>query len=176
MTDRVLFVLTFAAALGSGLIGGVFFGFSSFIMAALARLPSAQGIAAMQSINVVVINRVFLTAFVGTAGVCAVLTASALFLRHRPGAAYVLAGSLLYIVGTFIVTMALNVPRNDALAVVDPASAEGARLWADYVVNWTRWNHVRTAAAVAAAASLTVALWISGAASYSSVFATRMVR
>jgi uncharacterized membrane protein len=176
MTDRVLFVLTFAAALGSGLIGGVFFGFSSFIMAALARLPSAQGIAAMQSINVVVINRVFLTAFVRTAGVCAVLTASALFLRHRPGAAYVLAGSLLYIVGTFIVTMALNVPRNDALAVVDPASAEGARLWADYVVNWTRWNHVRTAAAVAAAASLTVALWMSGAASYSSVFATRMVR
>ena len=63
-----------------------------------------------------------------------------------------------HVVGTFGVTLVFNVPRNDALAVVDPASAEGARLWAGYVRIWTAWNHVRTVAAVAAAAALTVAL------------------
>ena len=36
-------------------------------MKALSRLPSAEGIAAMQSINVVVLNRSFLGAFIGTA-------------------------------------------------------------------------------------------------------------
>jgi uncharacterized membrane protein len=77
---------------------------------------------------------------------------------HQPGSAYLLAGSLLYIVGAFLVTMVFNVPRNNALAAVDPASAEGARLWAGYVTRWTAWNHVRTAAALAAATSLTIAL------------------
>lgn len=48
-----------AALLGAALIGGVFFAFSSFIMKALARLPSAEGVAAMQSINAVVLNRSF---------------------------------------------------------------------------------------------------------------------
>jgi uncharacterized membrane protein len=53
--------------------------------------------------------------------------------------------------------MAKNVPRNDALARVDPASDEGARVWAGYVASWTAWNHVRTAAAAAAAAAFTLA-------------------
>ena len=54
------FALAFAAARGSGVVGGVFFAFSSFVMAALARRPAHEGIAAMQSINVVVLNRSFL--------------------------------------------------------------------------------------------------------------------
>jgi uncharacterized membrane protein len=47
------------ALLGSALIGGIFFAFSSFVMKALARVPSPEGIAAMQSINVVVLNPSF---------------------------------------------------------------------------------------------------------------------
>src|SRR5687768_13749063 len=59
--------LTLLTALGSGLIGGVFFAFSTFVMRALARLPAAAGIAAMQGINVAVINPWFLVPFLGTA-------------------------------------------------------------------------------------------------------------
>ena len=44
-------LLTFIAALGSGLVAGIFFAFSNFVMKALARVPPAQGVAAMQSIN-----------------------------------------------------------------------------------------------------------------------------
>jgi uncharacterized membrane protein len=155
------FVLTFLSALGCGLIAGVFFAFSTFVMNALARLPPAQGIAAMQSINVAVINPWFMGPFLGTAAACVVLAGSSLFAWHKPGAVYLLVGSLLYLAGTLLVTMVCNVPQNDALAAVDPASAEGARLWAGYLTSWTAWNHVRTAAALAAAAAFTFALCLS---------------
>jgi hypothetical protein len=52
--DQLLFPLTLAAALGCGLMAGLFFAFSVAVMKALARLPSAEGIDAMQSINVAI--------------------------------------------------------------------------------------------------------------------------
>ena len=158
MIDRLLFALTIFSALGCGLIAGVFFAFSSFVMNALGRLPSVQGIAAMQSINVVVINPLFMAAFLGTAAACFILAVSSLLKWREPGAAYVLAGSLLYLAGVILVTMVFNVPRNDALAAVAPASAEGASLWTNYLSGWTAWNHVRTAASLVAVALLTIAL------------------
>jgi uncharacterized membrane protein len=127
-------------------------------MKALDRNPAAQGIAAMQSINVVVLNPLFLGVFLGAAAGCILLAIAALLQWHRPGAPYILAGSLLYVVGTVLVTRVFNVPRNNALASVDPASTDAARLWADYVKSWTNWNHVRTIAAMAAAASLIMSI------------------
>lgn len=50
------------------------------------------------------------------------------------------------------------VPLNDALAIAKPDNTDGASLWASYLTNWTIWNHVRTIAALAAAALLTIAL------------------
>jgi uncharacterized membrane protein len=144
-------------ALGCGLMAGFFFAFSICVMKALGALPPAQGIAAMQSINVAVINRWFLTPFFGVAVTCAFLGIAALMQRHEPGAAYILAGSVLYLAGTLLVTMIFNVPRNNALARVPADSPEGAALWMDYLVGWTRWNHVRTVAALLAAACFTVA-------------------
>lgn len=69
--------LSFAAVIGSGLMAGLFFVFSVCIMQALSRLPPEQGIAAMNAINVVIQNPLFLTAFMGTAllGLVLVLTA-----------------------------------------------------------------------------------------------------
>ncbi len=158
MTDGFTPVLTLISAVGAGLVAGIFFAFSTFVMKALDRLPPAQGIAAMQSINVTVINPMFMTAFFGTAVGCVILVISSLLGWHRPGAVFLLVGSLLYLFGTILVTIVFNVPRNDALAAVEPASAEGGRLWAGYVAGWTAWNHVRTAAALVAAALLTHAL------------------
>ncbi len=57
-----------------------------------------------------------------------------------------------------LVTIVFNVPRNEALALVGPDDPDGGKLWAGYVSSWTAWNHVRTAAALAAAASFSVAL------------------
>jgi uncharacterized membrane protein len=112
----------------------------------------------MQSINITVINPLFMAAFLGTAAACILLAVSSLLRWHQPGAAYLLIGSLLYLVGTLGVTIVFNVPLNEALARVEPDSTDGATLWASYLANWTNWNHIRAAAALAAAASLTIAL------------------
>jgi uncharacterized membrane protein len=163
MINKLLFASTLVTALGCGLIAGVFSAFSTFVMKALAALPPAQGIAAMHSINVAVINPWFLATFLGTAALCAVLGVLSLFTWHKSGAAYLLVGSGLYLFGTVLVTGAFNVPRNEALATVDPTNADAVNLWAGYVTTWTTWNHVRTVAALAAATSLTLALCLSRA-------------
>jgi uncharacterized membrane protein len=143
--------------LGSGLVAGVFFAFSTFVMTALARLPAPHGIAAMQSINIAVNNPMFLATFLGTAVACAALVVAALSSWTEPRAAYLLTGGLLYLVGAVLVTIVFNVPRNDALAAVDPNNTEAATLWIRYIASWTAWNHLRGAAALAATGSLTLA-------------------
>jgi uncharacterized membrane protein len=154
----LLFALTLFAALGCGLVAGVFFAFSAFVMKALARLPPGEGIAAMQSINVAVLNPWFLGAFFGTAAACVLALISSLLRWHEPGTVYLLVGSVLYLMGSLLVTIVFNVPRNESLASLTPADPNGPRLWTGYVASWTAWNHVRTAASLAAAASFSVAL------------------
>jgi uncharacterized membrane protein len=155
MTVNWSFAFTLVSAVGYALVAGIFFAFSTFVMRALARLPAAQGIEAMQSINITVINPIFMAAFFGSGLACIVAT----WLNwHQPNANYMLAGTLFYWVGTLGVTMLKNVPLNEALAKTDSHSAEGAKLWAVYLANWTFWNHVRTVAALVAAVLLLITL------------------
>ena len=154
-TSSLMYLAVLVSALGCGLMAGFFFAFSICVMKALGAIPPAHGISAMQSINVAVINPWFLTPFFGTAVLSVLLIIAAVLRWHEPGAAYVVAGGLLYFLGTFLVTMLFNVPRNNALAAT---STEGAALWANYLIAWTKWNHVRTIAALAGAASFTIAL------------------
>jgi uncharacterized membrane protein len=158
MIDGLLFTLTLVTALGCGLIGGLFFAFSISVMKALARLPSAEGIAAMQAINSAIINPLFLSTFLGTAAGCALVIVASLWRRHYPGSVYLLVGGALYLVGSLLVTVVFNVPKNEALASIAPADPDSASLWAGYLSSWTAWNHVRTVAALVAAASLTIGL------------------
>lgn len=158
---NALDLVTLLCAIGCGLIAGFFFAFSICVMKALGKLPPAHGIAAMQSINVVVINPWFLTAFFGTAAACLLVIFGAL-VWHAPGTPWLLAGGLLYLVGAILVTMLFNVPRNDLLAAVTPHSSEATSLWVAYLSTWTAWNHVRTIAALAAAVLFTIALRVRG--------------
>jgi uncharacterized membrane protein len=161
MSDTLLLALRLAAVLGSGLMAGLFFVFSNTIMAALARIQPAEGIAAMQSINRVILNPLFLMIFLATPAACALVVLSSLWRWSEPGAVWLIVGSALYIGGTFLVTMAANVPMNNALDAVNPATAEAGVLWARYLANWTAWNHVRTVTSLAAAAALTIGLYLS---------------
>jgi uncharacterized membrane protein len=157
--ERALFIVTFLSALGSGLIGGLFFAFSVFVMRALGRISRAAGISAMQSINVAVLNPVFFAAFFGTAALSGLGFIAALIgWWSEPGCRFLLAGALLYLIGTIVVTMVGNVPLNNKLARVAPESAAGASLWQNYLADWTAWNHVRTIASLAASASFIIAL------------------
>ncbi len=155
----VLYDVTLVTALGCGLVAGVFFAFSTFVMAALRRLPPGEGIAAMQSINVLAVTPVFMGALFGTAAAClglivwTVISSGGLWTT-----VLVLASGAIYLLGTIGVTIACNVPLNDRLAKLHPQSADAAGFWDRFVVRWTAWNHVRTVAALAAAALLTIAL------------------
>ena len=108
-------VMLVIAAVACGLMGGVFFAFSTFVMKALNRLPPAQGIAAMQSINVVVINPWFMAAFMGSAAASILVAVLSLLRWSEPWAVHLLSGGLAYFIGTFLVTIIFNVPRNNAL-------------------------------------------------------------
>ena len=165
LSPDLLFVATLLAALGCALGAGVFFAFSAFVMPGLARLPPAQGVAAMQSINVTALTPPFLPVFVGTAALCALLGAWSLLRWHEPGAALRLAGSVVYVVGGLLFTRAFNVPRNDALAALPADGAAAASFWPRYLAGWTAWNHVRTVACLLATALLVLALVSARAAS-----------
>ena len=154
-----------ATALGCGLVGGVFFAFSTFVMDGLAELAPAQGIAAMQSINRTAISPLFMLALFVTAAGCLGLIVWAGVSWGQPRAPWMLAGGALYLAGTIVVTMAANVPRNDRLAKLDPHGVDAAERWATYVSEWTTWNHVRTAAGLGAAALLMIALVVGSEAS-----------
>ena len=158
----VMTAVVVLALLGSALIGGVFFSFSSFVMKALARLPSAEGITAMQSINVVVLNPLFLGAFIGTAVLSLLVVALAIKGWGTPSALFFLVGALLYVVGTFLVTGLGNVPLNDQLAAVSATDPAATTVWEHYLNRWTMLNTVRTVAATVAVLVYAVGLLQSG--------------
>jgi uncharacterized membrane protein len=160
MIDGWLMVLTIVTAVASGLVAGFFFAFSTTVMGALARRPAAEGIAAMQAINVVVMNPFVMVALFGTALASVVLMVGAV-VDWGPYSVSVLVAGAVYLVGMVGVTGAYNIPRNDAMAELDPSAPSSVAPWERYVKEWTRANHVRTIAPLATAALLTIALRIS---------------
>lgn len=139
--------LLILAAVGSGLNAGLFFIFSNTLMRSFDRLPAAGAVAAMNSINRVILNPLFFLVFFGTALLCLVL------LVGRLDSPLVVAGSLFYLIGSIGVTMVCNVPLNDRLAKVSPNAGDMESQWQDYRGPWTRWNHVRTVACLLALAA-----------------------
>ena len=150
--------LLWFSAVGCGLLAGLYFAFSAFIMTALGRIDQAAGIAAMNAINDVIVRSLFLPIFLGSTLTSLVLAVLAPFRWDEPGAAMWLAGGMLYVVGMFVVTAVFNVPLNNALAAVQPAGSEACALWARYLVDWTWWNHVRTVASTLAFALFIAAI------------------
>lgn len=156
MMERLTSIATAVAAVGCGLTAGVFLAFSISVMPALRSRPTPEAVATMQQVNIVIVSPIFLTIFLGSAG-AAVTAAVGAFVSGGPSRALTSAGALLIVIGCVAVTSVVNVPLNDALAAVQPNSRAGADLWADFSDRWTRWNHVRTAAASVAAMTLTLA-------------------
>ncbi len=150
--------LLWFSAIGCGLLAGLYFAFSSFVMTALGRIGQPAGITAMNAINAAIVQSLFLPLFLGTTVTSAALALVGLFRWGEPGATAMLAGGALYVLGMFIVTMIFNVPLNNALAAADPASSEAAPLWARYLADWTMWNHVRTVSSTVAGALFIAAI------------------
>ena len=150
--------LLWFSALGCGLMAGVYFAFSTFIMSALGRLDQATGIAAMNAVNVDILRSLSMPLFLGTTVAGAALVVMGVLRPGGPGAMSMIAGGGLYVIGMFVVTMACNVPLNNALAAVQPSAPEAGAVWAAYLKDWVFWNHLRTVTSLVASVLFVSAL------------------
>jgi uncharacterized membrane protein len=144
--------LLWFGAIGCGLIAGLYFAFSTFILQAFDRLGAGPAAQAMNAINVQIVQSLFMPLFLGTTFAGFALAVIGVVERGKAGAAAMLAGGAIYVIGMFGVTMAFNVPLNNALT-------QGAEtLWPQYLQRWGLWNHVRTLASAAASALFILAI------------------
>ena len=150
--------LLWTSAIGCGLMAGVYFAFSAFIMTSLGRIAPAAGVAAMQAMNVDIVKSSFIPVFLLTTLTAASLAVLGVVRWGQPGSALMVIGGAIYVLGMFVVTMAVNQPMNVALMRVDAASPQGLAYWSHYLTEWTKWNHVRTVASIVATAMFIAAL------------------
>ena len=158
MPDWLEILLLVTATTGTGLVGGIFFAFSSFIMKALTQVPVTEGAKVMQRINVTVLNPLFFTVFFGTGVIALIVAVGTPNVWGAPGAVLSRIAAVLYLFGTLGVTIVRNVPLNEKLAATALTDATLASTWSHYLKAWTWWNHVRTIAAVLAAALFATAI------------------
>ena len=149
--------LLWTSAIGCGLMAGVYFAFSAFIMTSLGRIAPASGIAAMNAMIVDIVGSSFMPVFLLTTLSAASLVVLGVVRWGQPGSALMVIGGVIYVLGMFVVTMMFNQPLNVALAAADPAS-QGVAFWSRYLTEWTMWNHVRTVASTIATGMFVAAL------------------
>ena len=150
MTDTFMMLLLWFGAIGCGVMAGIYFAFSVFIMKSLSEISPAAGIAAMQSINLVIVRSPFIPLFFGTSLAALASAVIAALDWGAPGNLSLLAAGVIYFAGMFLCTLFFNIPLNNKLAAVDPGSKQGRQVWAHYLQAWTRWNHARTLASTLA--------------------------
>lgn len=142
-----------AAILSTGLMAGIYFAFSVFIMAALKILPDDSGVLAMNSINKVILSSAFMPVFFVSSALAVVLVV----INHDDALSHwlMLAGGF-YLIGMLLCTMVFNVPLNNRLQSVTSQNQQA--VWQNYVKQWTRWNHVRTISCMIALMAYVMAL------------------
>jgi uncharacterized membrane protein len=151
-------VLLWFSAVGCGVMAGVYFTFSTFVMTALGRIDQASGVTAMNAINIDILKSLFMPLFFATSLTSLALGCSAIVNWGHAGVIAMLAGGMLYVIGMFVVTIVFNVPLNNELATSDPTNPATAAIWQRYLSEWTMWNHVRTVASAVASGLFIAAL------------------
>jgi uncharacterized membrane protein len=143
------------AALAAGLLAGTFFAFSAFVMPALHSVSG--GADAMVQINRLIVRSSFMPVFLGGGALAATLSLMALKHLDEPWSLPTLAAGVFMLIVVLGVTMAFNVPLNDALDAV-ARDGQPQTAWDWFYGPWLWWNHVRTAGALAALAFYIIAL------------------
>ncbi len=144
MTSSIVAALLWTAALSSGLIAGIYFAFSVFIMPAFAKIDATQAIAAMNSINQTILRSLFMPLFFGSSIVSVLLVIIALTYWGEADTELILIAGTIYFVGMFVCTVLFNVPLNNSLSKLEANSVNALEVWSHYLQSWTYWNHLRT--------------------------------
>lgn len=151
-------LLLWFSAISVGIMAGVYFTFSAFVMRSLDAIEAPAGMLAMQSINRIIVKSSFLPIFFASTVACAALALLALLDLSASGGMWMLIGSTLYVFGMFVVTVAGNVPLNNKLEATPADGPDGAEMWRQYFAKWTVWNHVRTIACIASMIAFVLAI------------------
>ena len=142
----------------TGLIAGLLYAYSCAINPGLHLLDDAGYLKAMQSIDRAILNPVFFMSFMGT---LILLPLSTILHYGQPVKFWLLLiASVIYIIGSFGVTIAGNVPLNDMLDKVDLKSASVEQLSAiraKFEGPWNSLHAVRTWANVVSLVLVVVA-------------------
>lgn len=151
--------LALLAALALGLLAsawsaGFFWSWSFTVMPGLDRAPAEAAIAAMNSVNEGIRTAGFAFVFFGPPPLAALAAALAFAGGLRGAALLALCSAVVHAAGVIGVTVAVNLPLNDALAAATVTPEGAPRIWGEYSARWTAWNHLRTAAATLAFALL----------------------
>lgn len=163
MSAQFLIFACLTLALVAALVAGVFQSFSDFVMRALATTPGEGGMAAMQRINVTVMRSWFLTSFMVLVPASLALGIHALASLDGAVALSLMLAAIIYVLGAFGVTMRGNVPMNNHLAALPAKDGSSQEYWRHYASRWTRFNHLRMFACIAAAACyLNAAMLLAG--------------
>ena len=144
MFDSLVALAIMIAALGAGLMAGVYFAFSAFIMNSLDQLGAARAADAMNAINEIILRSWFMTLFFGSSLLYALLAGYAVFNTDLPGRWWLFAAGMIYVIGMFGCTALFNVPLNNRLAATADSDTAKTETWPHYLKYWTRWNHFRS--------------------------------
>ncbi len=157
MTTQMLLIFCQIAVIVCGLVSGVFLTFSDFVMKSLAAADPAGGVQSMQIINRKVYKTVFMVLLLGMSFASPLFAAYAYFYVSGPPAGLIAAGSAIYFIGVFVVSLVFNVPMNRRLDGMDYTDNAAHAYWQTYVPVWSFWNYIRSISSAAAAACFLVA-------------------
>jgi uncharacterized membrane protein len=157
MSSSIVTALLWTTALSSGLITGVYFAFSVFIMQAFGKINTTQSITAMNAINKTILRSLFMPLFFGSSIISLCLIIAAIVHWGEAGSKLTLIAGAVYFIGMFICTAVFNVPLNNVLARTDPNGDNAQQVWSHYLSNWTKWNHLRT---VSSLVTCVLCIWL----------------
>lgn len=143
MFDSLMTLFISVAAISAGLMAGVYFAFSGFIMQSFDQLGARLATDAMNAINKVILRSWFMPLFFGSTLMFAVLSVISLLNVELAGRWLLFAAGLIYVAGMFFCTLFFNVPLNNRLEKVRHDDNAKSDTWTLYLKHWTRWNHVR---------------------------------
>ncbi|MEP1874140.1 anthrone oxygenase family protein [Parasphingorhabdus sp.] len=136
--------LVWFAVVSVGIMAGIYFAFSVFVMQSLDALERSVGMTAMQSINRIIQKSLFLPLFFLSSLACLLIAVMGVMQWEEPGSWQMVTGGTLYVLGMLIVTIVGNVPLNNALEATKADGPGAEAMWRRYMQRWLPWNHVRT--------------------------------
>lgn len=141
-------------ATSTALMAGLFYAWSCSVTIGIARLPDAAYLSAMQVMNRAILNGFFLSLFMGTLILLPICTY--MYYQQPLNGTFLclLFATLFYAIGVFGVTMAGNVPMNDALDVFNIQGASAAELAAQRLRFEGPWNSLNLVRAICGTISL----------------------